>query len=870
MEGIPLNWAVAAARELARFHRAATISSSTLTSVQDTEPESPVPYTYIHDLAWYCIANVQIPTLESIVAPNLTPPDPSFKIFSLEPPPGDNLPNYNPLEQLSPTSFPPLDSRYFKSFDRDQTNKLIRTVNADPDSAEALLVVVVHILKMLSRQIIKEVDILARGEDGGEILYQVASDPDNLFKNLGEPDLVVEAKLTEIIGPLVRLKVLVRCAFERLASMIGEEKVLGSNKLFDVWLEAAMQGSSGLRDAGPALYRRWLFNGWLNSSSQVLARMKPEAEETKRLLSLFPAPFKAQRGSDLITRHFFRRARMIRWLALGFLEEVDAEFSGWFIENGVAFFIGRPHVSLMLVQNWFERLAAPWLCKLQFATQEAGEAQKQYAAQLFRSMMRTYCRQRQRELFNQLLALPASVGYFKDLRMCILSLEVKPRLRTPELLGEMEHQLMVPTTPTCELVEFFFKAIVGASYLDSSGVFLEWLLTPLRARLAARPDCHRWVVEALLEKDLAMDRYLHRAGYRPTLALREPLVAGSTLLEPKSLPFRISTASLLVSLVPDREALLKELHRAIERRILQDPGDHLMAWLDARIDAFSFFDDKQLGALRIMRSDLARSLQFAPRIRECLDTKVNYRVIDASRIGWPDSPPDNLELPPYLKGCLDAYANKFKHLKPNLALVWDHQRTTVGLSVGLPAGITSIRVTLPQAAVLSVFKDQPQWGVGALQARLKMSPASLSAILDFWVQRGALVFRWGEYCVWDAVPDGVAGPPPVSLIVDDTSSEELSGSDGDGDAALAEDEFRDLQRKYAMWLNLILGRSATTPFALTDLHTAINAYIVPRGSFAQNVPIDTFHKFLERLVEEGVLRHQPNDPTRYLLADPNV
>lgn len=676
------------------------------------------------------------------------------------------------------------------------------------------------------------------------------------------------------------------------AFRFGPETGFGTTQVFGIWLAISIKSIDGLEEVATMLYRRLLFNGWLDSSTQFLSEMNEGAQQ---LLDLFPPSFRADHSAGFTARKFFLRVKQIKWLALDCLQEVDGGFARTLVSSGVAYLLALPHSSLIQVQNWFNTLVIPWLYNLEGKPVES----EQFKTEVFSSMMQCYCRQKQQELFQQLLSLPQSMDYFNDMRLCILAQDVKPRLRTPQLLAEMHEKLLVPTTPTSALVDFFFKAIIGASHLDSSGVFLEWLLALLRTGLAARPDALHWVVEALLENDfskpclgiLSLDQYLHRAGFRPSLALRIPIVvpcldfkrrkidmdedelewvpppieAGNTLAKARTTCN--TTASLLTNMLPDRKAALEELHAAIARHLLRSPSSESLAWLDAKVEAFaSFFDEQHLRALRIMRSDLARSHENARRFRELLNEKPEFQVIDASKVGWPRSPPFAMRLPPSLQDHLTTYAREFKHLKPNLRLVWDHQRTSVEINISLPSGPSSMRVSLPQSAVISVFVDQSLWDTAALCSHFKLSSAQLNPLLHFWVEKGALVrLRPDTYSSWDKVPVEDSSLYSDHLVAEETESEELSDPDDEDKVSLPDEIFIDLQKKCIDLLKMIMNRTPTVPVKPEFLHHSINKFRSPPNSFMRDVPIALFCKYLEKLVEKEILAHAPDDASMYLL-----
>ncbi|KAJ9049542.1 hypothetical protein DSO57_1023345 [Entomophthora muscae] len=701
----------------------------------------------------------------------------------------------------------------------------------------------------------------------------------------------------ELFLPLIQLKLYSRSVFGLLFALIGPEQGFGTGKMFNLWLAASIKNVSGLKDIGSVLYHRLLFNGWLDSSAQFLSEQeRPSGLE--RFLNLFPPSFKKRSCSRSLTRAFFLRVKQIKCLGVDFLT-VDSSFIGSFISSGVAYLLSLPHASLILVQDCFSLLIYPWLYNLVGKPVERLVFDKQ----LYCIVMKAYCHQEQKRLFNQLMALPHSSAYFSDMRACILTLHRKPRFQTPQILAEIQEKLLVPTTPTTSLVEFFFKAIIGVSYLDDSGVLLEWLLKPLRAAITARPDGLGGIVNALLEKDFnkplhdlpSLDHCLRQAGFHSAFALRKPIVApcldfkrrkvvtedgelkwlppsneaSAALIKAQST--HNSAACLLASMIPDQEEMRKEIHASISRHILQNPTVESLDWLDNKLDAFeTVFDEKCTRSLRIIRNDLARSHDDAKRFRETHTEGPEFFAIDASKLGWPEWDSANLRLPSSLQRHFDVYSREYNLLRPNQSLDWDHMHSSADINLELPSGPVSLRVSLFQAAVISEFVDQPKWNAIALGSHLDLSYALLEPLLDFWVEKGALVrLSSGDYHSWDSVPaeETCIHPCTSLLVADETDDEDLSDFDDieESKASLSEELFQELDKKCFMLLQMLMNRAPETAVKPDFLYHNINKFRSPADSFVREVPMATFCNYLEKLVEKKMLVHAYDEAAMYLL-----
>ncbi|BGP31162.1 hypothetical protein JCM10296v2_002926 [Rhodotorula toruloides] len=354
------------------------------------------------------------------------------------------------------------------------------------------------------------------------------------------------------------------------------------------------------------------------------------------------------------------------------------------------------------------------------------------------------CQLRTTELFDIILAYPASKPALEDLKTCLYKTDQRGLL-VSRLREQVAQRLLQPGSDSKEIITTYIATIRCLRIVDPPGVLLSRVADPIRKYLRARPDTIRCVVSSLIDEGTALFEELVSTDAKLVSDSRDE---AESYNDPKWTPdpvdapadFRKSKGAdviqLLVSIYDTKDVFVKELQVLLAQRLLAIQDYAFEREVKNITTLKSRFGEQALQGCDVMLKDLQDSQRVDERVHEQIPAVPLHATV-VSRLFWPSFQPAPLKLPA-------SYDRSFAALKGDKKLRWLPQLGSVNLTVELKDRTISVDATPLQAAVLELFDKQDTWTSDALQTELRVA--------DLGTVRNALYY-WNNLGVVASMPD---------------------------------------------------------------------------------------------------------------------
>ncbi|PRQ75028.1 Cullin homology [Rhodotorula toruloides] len=361
------------------------------------------------------------------------------------------------------------------------------------------------------------------------------------------------------------------------------------------------------------------------------------------------------------------------------------------------------------------------------------------------------CQLRTSELFDIILAYPASKPALEDLKTCLYKTDQRGLL-VSRLREQVAQRLLQPGSDTKEIITTYIATIRCLRIVDPPGVLLSRVADPIRKYLRARSDTIRCIVSSLIEEGnplfeelvstdakLVSDSRDEAESYNDPKWTPDPVDAPADFRKSKG----ADVIQLLVSIYDTKDVFVKELQVLLAQRLL-DVQDYSFEREVKNISTLkSRFGEQALQGCDVMLKDLQDSQRVDERVHEQIPSVPLHATV-VSRLFWPSFQPAPLKLPGQLGRAQASYDRSFAALKGDKKLRWLPQLGSVNLTVELKDRTITVDATPLQAAVLELFDKQDTWTSDALQTELRVA--------DLGTVRNALYY-WNNLGVVASMPD---------------------------------------------------------------------------------------------------------------------
>ncbi|GAA6046446.1 hypothetical protein JCM3770_004928 [Rhodotorula araucariae] len=361
------------------------------------------------------------------------------------------------------------------------------------------------------------------------------------------------------------------------------------------------------------------------------------------------------------------------------------------------------------------------------------------------------CQLRTTELFDIILAYPASKSALEDLKTCLYKTDQRTLLVT-RLREQLSRRLLHPGAHTKDIIKTYIATIRCLRIVDPPGVLLSRVAEPIRRYLRARKDTIRCIVSSLIEAGNPLFEELASSDARLVSDARDE---AENYNDPKWAPdpvdapadFRKSKGAdviqLLVSIYDTKDVFIKELQVLLAQRLLAIRDYALEAEAKNVETLKTRFGEQALQGCEVMLKDLHDSRRVDDQVHQQIpDVPLHATVV--SRLFWPSFQPAPLKLPGQIGRAQTAYDRTFSALKRDKKLRWLPQLGSVNLTLALRDRSVTVDCSPLQAAVIELFDKQDTWAPDALQQELRVPDAG--------TVRNALYF-WNNLGVLRALPD---------------------------------------------------------------------------------------------------------------------
>ncbi|GAA6012067.1 hypothetical protein JCM10207_005117 [Rhodosporidiobolus poonsookiae] len=384
------------------------------------------------------------------------------------------------------------------------------------------------------------------------------------------------------------------------------------------------------------------------------------------------------------------------------------------------------------------------------------------------------------ELYDMILAYPASQPALEDLRACLQKTDQRPLLLA-RLRTQLHTRLLHPGTDTRDLLTTYVALVRALRVVDPQGVVLARAAGGVRGYLRSRKDTIHHIVTSLLSSTSSLFAELQAstslssssgsggvdAAKARQLLLAEGKDEAENYSDPKWVPepvdapadYRKSRSAdilqLLVSIYDTKDVFVKELQVLLAQRLLLIRDYNFEEEIRNIATLKLRFGDAALQGCDVMIGDLASSKALDGAVHdrrrgevapagegegEEKEQDIPLHATIVSRLFWPSFQSAPLKLPGQMGRAQQAYDRLFASLKPDKKLRWLPQLGSVNLTVELADGRKVTTDATPvQAGVLELFGTQDTWSTRALAAALRLSDPSLARnALYFWHNLGVV------------------------------------------------------------------------------------------------------------------------------------
>ncbi|GAA5986672.1 hypothetical protein JCM10908_003852 [Rhodotorula pacifica] len=356
------------------------------------------------------------------------------------------------------------------------------------------------------------------------------------------------------------------------------------------------------------------------------------------------------------------------------------------------------------------------------------------------------CQLRTTELFDIIIAYPASQPALEDLKVCLQKTDQRSLL-VSRLRLQLSERLLHPGVDTKDIITTYISAIRCLRIVDPAGVLLSRVADPIRQYLRSRTDTIRCIVASLIEEGNPLFVELSSSDAKLVSDSRDE---AENFNDPKWTPdpvdappnYRKSKGAdviqLLVSIYDTKDVFIKELQVLLAQRLLAI-RDYALEKETKNLETLKTrFGEQALQGCEVMLKDLQDSKQLDASVHARMPNVPLHATI-VSRLFWPSFQPTPLKLPGQLGRAQAAYDRAFASNKNDKRLRWMPQLGNVNLTIELKDRKVTADATPLQAAVIELFDKQDTWTSEALQQELKVTDAStVRNALYFWNNLGVL------------------------------------------------------------------------------------------------------------------------------------
>ncbi|GAA5841306.1 hypothetical protein JCM9279_000610 [Rhodotorula babjevae] len=462
------------------------------------------------------------------------------------------------------------------------------------------------------------------------------------------------------------------------------------------------------------------------------------------------------------------------------------------------------------------------------------------------------CQLRTTEMFDMILAFPASQPALEDLKTCLLKTEQRTLLVT-RLREQLSRRLLHPGADTETIITTYIATIRCLRVVDPPGVLLSRVAEPIRQCLRARKDTIRCIVQSLIEPGNPLFEELVNSSARLVSDARDE---AENFNDPKWTPdpvdapdhFRkgkgADVIQLLVSIYDTKDVFVKELQVLLAQRLLAIRDYALEAEVKNVETLKGRFGEQALQGCDVMIKDLQDSRRIDEAVHQQIpDVPLHATVV--SRLFWPSFQPAPLKLPGQIGRAQAAYDRTFSTVKRDKKLRWLPQLGSVNLTLDLRDRSITVDATPLQAAIIELFSSQDTWSPDALVTELRVPDAG--------TVRNALYF-WNNLGVLRSLPDD-----DLWRLVEEV--DERTGGATEGAAHVVEEEKEAVQsveaqrveqmRVFWQYIQGMLTNLGALP--LSRIHTTLN--MLAPGYKGKTT--DELTALLEAVAAEGLVTKTP-------------
>ncbi|BGP54769.1 hypothetical protein JCM8202_003277 [Rhodotorula sphaerocarpa] len=480
----------------------------------------------------------------------------------------------------------------------------------------------------------------------------------------------------------------------------------------------------------------------------------------------------------------------------------------------------------------------------------AGEDAKKFLKPTFSRfeyhIHKVLCQLRTTELFDIVLAYPASLPALEDLKVCLQKTDQRTLL-VARFRDQLIDRLLHPGVDTRDIVTVYISVIRCLRVVDPPGVLLSRVADPIRQYLRGRSDTIRCVVSSLIEDGnplfvelrnsdakLVSDSRDEAENYNDPKWTPDPVDAPSNYRRSKG----ADVIQLLVSIYDTKDVFIKELQVLLAQRLLAI-RDYALEQETKNLEILKTrFGAQALQGCEVMLKDLQDSKQLDVAVHDRVPTVPLHATI-VSRLFWPSFQPTPLKLPGQL-GRQAAYDRAFAASKSNKRLRWMPQLGNVNLTLELKDRTLTTDATPLQAAVIELFDKQDTWTSEFLQQELRVTdPGSVRNALYFWHNLGVLASLPDD--LWRLLEErpkesGDAQPATIHVMEDEKEAVQ----------SVAEKQVEEM-RVYWQYIQGMLTNLGALP--LSRMHSTLN--MLAPGYKGKTV--DELTALLEKVAAEGLV-----------------
>lgn len=424
--------------------------------------------------------------------------------------------------------------------------------------------------------------------------------------------------------------------------------------------------------------------------------------------------------------------------------------------------------ALKVTKQWIEGVALPFFRVFVLSDEEICSWRSRLDYKIYRAVGEV----REAAFFDIVVDFPESMGAVEDLKAC-LQMAHRHSQMIATATRIFAHRLLHAGAATSDILQTYISTIRVLQIVDPDGQLLHAIGDPICAYLRGRKDTIRCIVTmmtddtpsedglpSLLEELASTDNEggdgegkeeVHAAEEdRGSVWVPARVTTASsygtalpTLSDGSALPK--DTVGFLIGIYGSKDLFVGEYRVMLAEKLLAKE-DYDIEREVRTIELLKLrFGESALHNCEVMLKDFGDSKRIDSNIKsetnsglELASSCDHLDSVILSECFWPGLQDEKVKLPPDIEGKLDLYARKYGALKAPRKLVWKHHLGIVNLDVDVGGSKISVRVNPPQAALLLAFREQREWGIDALSAKLGSTPPNTRRWALVWINSGVL------------------------------------------------------------------------------------------------------------------------------------